>query len=118
MSMSSHDSLETVDRSDAATCWSAALHLRAGQQIAPADEELTVHLEGLLSAVGLELEADLESIPKAVRCAAVDLASHIVRRPSIPVPRRCAGADEPSQHSDHGAQSIPFSRSIRLGRMG
>jgi hypothetical protein len=77
-----------------------------------------VHLERLLSAVGRGLEADLESIPKAVRCAAVDLASHIVRRSSIPVPRRCAGADEPPQHPDHRAPNIPLSRSIRLGRMG
>jgi hypothetical protein len=118
--MLSHDSLEAADRSDAATCWSAVLHLRAYQQSARADEELTVHLKRLLSAVGLELEADLESIPKAVRCAAVDLAAHIVRRPSIPVPRRPAAADEPVQPPDHRghAPNIPFSPSILLGRMG
>jgi hypothetical protein len=44
-----------------------------------ADEELVTHLDGLLSAVSLELEADRESVPTTVRCAAVQLADHIVR---------------------------------------
>jgi hypothetical protein len=86
-----------------------------------ADEELAPHLEGLLSAVSQELEVGRESVPKAVRCAAVQLAAHIVRRSSIPVPRRPAGADEPVEHPAPGADQatgIPFCRSIRLGRMG
>ena len=123
--MLSHDSSDTADRLDALACWSAVVLLRAGQQGALGDEELAVHLEELLSAVSLELEADLESVPKAVRCAAVDLAAHIVRQSSIPVPRRPAGAradaDEPVRHPDHRsdhATGIPFNRSIRLGRMG
>ncbi|WP_214403663.1 hypothetical protein [Pseudonocardia lacus] len=78
-----------------------------------------MHLDELLCAVSRELEADLESVPKTVRCAAVDLAGHIVRRSSIPVPRWLAGnrAGEPGRHPDHPA-GVPFSRSIRLGRMG
>ena len=70
------------------------LFLRADPETALADEELVTHLEGLLSAVSLELEADRESLPTTVRCAAAQLADHIVRRSSIPVPSRPTGAEE------------------------
>jgi hypothetical protein len=117
--MSSHDSSGTAYQTDALACWSAVALLRAVQQGDLADEQLALHLEELLSAMSLELEADLESVPKAVRFAAVELAMHIVRRSSIPVPGW--GADEPVQHTDHGSDDAtgrPFSRSMQLGRMG
>jgi hypothetical protein len=110
-----------TERSDALACWSAVLLLRAHPVTALADGELAPHLEGLLSAVSQELEADRESVPTTVRCAAVQLAAHIVRGSSIPVPRRPADAGEPVEHPAHRADQatgIPFSRSIRLGRMG
>jgi hypothetical protein len=120
-SMLSHDPTDTADQSDVLTCWSAVRLLQAGQPNALPDEQLALHLEGLLSAVSQELEADVESIPKAVRRAAVDVAAHIVRQSSIPVRRWHVGAEEPARHPGHRndhAPGIPFSHSIRLGRMG
>lgn len=111
----------TTDQSDALTCRAAVLLLRVDPKTALADEELVTHLDGLLGAVSLELEADRESIPATVRCAAVRLADHIVRRSSIPVPSRPADAGNSAKHPARGADhatGIPFRRSIRLGRMG
>jgi hypothetical protein len=110
-----------TDQADALACWSAVLLLRVEPATALADEELAPQLAGLLSAVSQELEADHESVPKTVRCAAVQLAAHIARRSSIPVPPRPGGSDEPVKHPAHRADhatGIPFNRSIRLGRMG
>ena len=110
-----------TDQADALACWSAVLLLRVDPATARVDEELAPHLAGLLSAVSQELEAGRESVPKTVRRAAVQLAAHITRRSSIPVPPRPGGADEPVEHSAHRADhatGIPFSPSIRLGRMG
>jgi hypothetical protein len=110
-----------TDQADALACWSAVLLLRVEPATALADEELAPRLAGLLSAVSQELEAGQESVPKTVRCAAVQLAAHIARRSSIPVPPEPGGSDEPlerpAQRADH-ATGIPFSRSLRLGRMG
>jgi hypothetical protein len=110
-----------TNQTDALTCRAAALLLRVDPETAPADGELVTHLDRLLSAVSLELEADRASVPTAVRCAAVQLADHIVRRSSIPVSSRPAGADESAKHPYRGAgdaTGIPFRRSLRLGRMG
>jgi hypothetical protein len=97
------------------------MFLRADPKTALADEELVRRLEGLLGAVSVELEADRESLPATVRRAAARLADHIVRRSSIPVPRRPAdagnSAPDSAQGADH-ATAIPFRRSVRLGRMG
>jgi hypothetical protein len=108
-------------QADALACWSAVGLLRADPATALAHTELAPHLAGLLSAVSQELEDDCDSLPQSVRCAAVRLAGQIVRRSSIPVPRRPGDADEPSERPAPGAErptGIPFSRSIRLGRMG
>ena len=108
-------------QADALACRSAVLLLRVDPVSALADAELVPHLQGLLGAVSQELEAGRESVPKTVRCAAVQLAAHIVRRSSIPMSRGPRDADEPVERpvpgADH-ATGIPFRRSIRLGRMG
>jgi hypothetical protein len=87
---------------------------------APADDELAPLSAELLSTVSQELDTGDESVPGTVRCAAVRLADHIVRR-SVLVPPRSGSADDPLEHpaqrADH-TTDIPFSRSIRLGRMG
>lgn len=104
----------------ALTYWSADQLLRVHPATALTDEELAPHLAGLLSAVGQELEAGRASVPTTVRCAAVQLATHITRRWSIPGPPP-GGAGEPVERTAHRADhatGIPFSRSIRLGRMG
>lgn len=119
----------TTDRSDAVTCWSAVQILRADHAdhiAAPLDGELSRHLDELLSAVSLELEADLESVPKTVRCAAVELAAHITQRSTSGVPHRRApdrpvkrrGTDRRKSRRHDQRRGIPFTRSIRLGRMG
>jgi hypothetical protein len=111
----------TTGQSDALTCRAAVLLLRVDPKIALADEELVTHLDRLLNAVSMELEAERESLPATVRCAAVHLAGHVVRRSSIRVPSRSASAGDSAKHparrADH-ATAIPFRRSIRLGRMG
>jgi hypothetical protein len=109
-----------TDQADALACWSAVLLLRVDPATAMADAELAPQLAGLLSAVSQELETGRESVPKTVRCAAVQLAAHIARR-SVPVPHRPGDADEPLEHPAQRAEhttGVPFSRSIRLGRMG
>ena len=106
-------------QADALACWSAVLLLRAHPVTALADEELAPHLAWLLSAVSQELEADCEAVPDTVRCAAVRLAAHIGRGASSLVPRWPARAGEPDPaHRTDEATGVPFSRSIRLGRMG
>jgi hypothetical protein len=111
-----------TDQADALACWSAVLLLRVDPATAMADAELAPQLAGLLSAVSQELETGRESVPKTVRCAAVQLAAHIARRSvAVTVPPRPGGADEPLEHPAQRAErttGVPFSRSIRLGRMG
>lgn len=125
--MASHNSSEKVGHADALVCRSAALLLRAGHEAGLAGHDLAAPLERLLSAVSLELETGRGSMPPAVRCAAIRLAEHVVQRSPIPVPRLATGGDEPvgrSQPDRCGSaaascrSTVPFTRSIRLGRMG
>jgi hypothetical protein len=125
--MASYDSLDITGRADALVCQAAVMLLRAGQKAGLAGEDLAPLLDRLLSVVSLELETDRQSIPTAVRCAAVQLAEHLVRRCPIPVPRGVAGGHEPIRRPppDRGEpaatdrrSTIPFTQSIRLGRMG
>jgi hypothetical protein len=109
--------------SDALTCWSAVLVLRVGHSGTPLDGELSRYLDELLGAVSLELELDPESVPKRVRCAAVELAALLVQRSSsraaVPgglVERPDSGRR--TSRADEHARDIPFTPSIRLGRMG
>jgi hypothetical protein len=117
---------ESVDRADALVCRSAVLLLRAGQDTAVTGRDLAPSIDHLLSAVSLALETGRPALPAAVRGAAVQLAEHLVRRSSIPVPGVIVGEAQPgsprsphrgSAPSEHGA-AVPFVRSIRLGRMG
>ena len=124
--MASHDPLSIAARGDALVCRAAVQLLRARRTAGVAGEDLAPDADRLLSAVGLELETNAESIPTALRRAAVQFAEHLVQRSSIPVPRDAIG-DEPVEHlrptrgesngADHGS-GIPFGQSIRLGRMG
>ena len=124
--MASHDPSDIAARGDALVCRAAVLLLRARRKAGVAGEDLAPDVDRLLSAVGLELETNAESIPTALRRAAVQLSEHLVQRSSIPIPRDAIG-DEPVEHprptrgesngTDHGS-GIPFAQSIRLGRMG
>lgn len=123
--MASREELASVDRTDALVCRSAVLLLRAGQDAAVTGRDLAPSLERLLSAVSPALETDRPALPAALRCAAVQLAEHLVRRSSIPVPGVVVGEAQPeslrsphrgSAPTEHGT-AVPFARSIRLGRM-
>ena len=124
--MASHDPTDIAARGYALVCRAAVQLLRARREAGVAGEDLALDADRLLSAVGLELETNAESIPTALRRAAVQLAEHLVQRSSIPVPRDAIG-DELVEHprptrgesngADHGS-GIPFGQSIRLGRMG
>lgn len=82
------------------------------------DEELMLRLDGLLTALALELEADRESIPKTVRGAALKLADYIVCS-SIPVPSGRSGANAPTMHDDRADHvSEALTTPSRLTRMG
>lgn len=125
--MASHDPLNTADQADALVCRSAALLLRAGQQDDLVAEGLVPPLDRLLTAVSLEVEANRGSVPTSVRCAAARLAEHVVKRSSIPVPRAVVSAREPDMHlrperrpiaGTARRATVPYARSIRLGRMG
>ena len=125
--MASYNCPDKASRADAVACRSAALLLRARRKAGVTGEDVARDVDRLLCAIGLELEADRGSVPTSVRSAAVRLAAHVVQRCSIPVPRDVVGDDEPVGHpqadrrgsaeAGHGS-AVPFTRSIRLGRMG
>jgi hypothetical protein len=124
--MASHNPSDIAARGDALVCRAAVQLLRARSKASVAGADLAPDVDRLLSAVGLELEANAESIPTALRRAAVQLSEHLMQRSSIPIPRDAIG-DEPVEHprptrdesngADHGS-GIPFAQSVRLGRMG
>ncbi len=116
-----HEPPATPDDPDVRACRSAVVLLRADPQPIRADREQARYLAELLNVVGAELEADGGSLPTAVRCAAVQLAVHVVQRAATPAPGAAGecreGGHAPRSAADH-ARAIPFSRSLRLGRMG
>jgi hypothetical protein len=98
--------------------WTAARLLRNNKLDALADGELMRRLDGLLTALGLELEADRESIPKSVRCAALKLAEHIARS-SVPILYSRAGPIAPTVQANRSDQvSEVLTSPSRLTRMG
>lgn len=119
--MTTHDRSALPDQDDAGVCRSAAALLRSAPPPGRADNELARRLDGLLSAVSAELEADGDSVPAAVRRAAVQLAAHVVLRAATPNSPCRVVVDPAAAHravgTDH-AKKIPFNRSLRLGRMG
>lgn len=124
--MASQDPSNSADQAAALVCRSAALLLRAGHEDRLVGAELTSSLDRLLTAVSIALETDRGSVPASVRRAAARLAEHVVKRSSIPVPRSaCARRPDRLSQADSrpAAQiarraTVPFARSIRLGRMG
>ena len=124
--MASHNPSDIAARGDALVCRAAVQLLRARRTAGVAGADLAPDVDRLLSAVGLELETNAESVPTALRRAAVQLSEHLVQRSSIPIPRNAIDG-EPVKHprptpgesngTDHGS-GIPFAQSIRLGRMG
>jgi hypothetical protein len=125
--MASHESSEAGARQDALVCRSGELLLHTRRRAGVAAEDLAPDVGRLLSAVRIALESDPESVPTAVRGAAVRLAGHLMHRCAIPVPRSAVDGDEPVEHvrtddreftGTDRRSVIPFAPSIRLGRMG
>ena len=116
------------DRTDAATCMEASI-LLCGRPLAAAR---TMRALGqLLNAVSLALAEDGRSVPPAVRRAALRVADQLQRTRSLSSSDGAAADDDhvgPSdrfgaqrRHSDPSTtrtRSVPYTRSIRLGRMG
>ena len=96
--MASHDPSDIAARGDALVYRSAVLLLRAGGRAGVAREDGVPDVDRLLSAVGLALETNTESIQTTLRRAVVQLAEHLVQRSSIPLPRDAVGGDEPVEH--------------------
>jgi len=126
--MALHDPSYSADHAaDAVVCRSAALLLRAGHEDGLVGEELAPSLDRLLTAVSLELETSRGPVPASVRCAAARLAELVVKRSSLPVSHTAVSAREPDERPQADRRgtarttrraTVPFARSIRLGRMG
>ena len=129
--MASHELSNVAVQTDAWTCRAGAQLLRARRKAGLAGEDWSRDADRLLRAVAHELETDPDSLPTAVRYAAVQLAERIGQRCSIPIPHpiprstvRHRGPIEDippgprrSSEVDHGSV-VPHTRSLRLGRMG
>lgn len=107
-------------------CREAALLLRAGEA-SPDGEDLALPIAQLLTVVSAELDGENGSISEALRCAVVQLAAHLVRRSSIAVPSEASNGNEAVRRQSMGCprssptilrRAVPYTESMRLGRMG
>jgi hypothetical protein len=117
------------DRTDAATCMEAAI-LFCGQPLMASTSGRMIRALGqLLNAVGLALAADGRSVPPTVRRAALQVADQLQRLRSASSGGVTADNDHvepPDQRSAQRhrngasttrARSVPYTTSIKLGRM-
>lgn len=122
--MSSHEPLDGDVRTDVEVCRAAVNLLRARERAGLSGDLEEPGVERILLVIGQQLDSDPDTIPVNVRAAAIQLAEHISTRFSIPAPHRTdgqAGSIEcPRREPAHVDRrpTVPFSRSIRLGRMG
>jgi hypothetical protein len=98
--------------------------LRARERARLSGDLDALGVERILRDIGQQLDSDPDSIPVNVRAAAIQLAEHILNSFSIPAPHRAGGRagsiERPRREPAHvdRRSTVPFSRSIRLGRMG
>lgn len=102
-----HPPSPQVDLADARTCSSAARAL-------PAEVELASEMSLLLTSVADDL-GDGARLSGPVRGAVLALALRILTRPPTSDRRRHPASSDPPGRPRTG---VPFSASIRLGRMG
>jgi hypothetical protein len=123
--MRSHDRAGRQDTSaqrDAMTCLSAALRMRSRPVATNETNRRVCSAVGrLMEALGLALTRDAASIPAPVRLAVVHLAHELQTSPSPPTVE--SPVDPRARHDTNGTaapspQNVPFTASIRLGRMG
>lgn len=114
-------------RTDATTCLSAATQLRNWPwQLGRVTPRLSLATTQLMEALSLALARDPASVPVAVRRAALRLAGAL--RMSAPAPSIPSCADDPDgqpgQDADQSEspaaalRQVPFTESVKLGRMG
>lgn len=115
--MSPHTFDLDYGRKHAAICMKAAQLIRRRGVTSMADEHTALAVGQLLDAVSLALTADGRSVPLSVRRAALMVADSLERKPPSPFDR--VGVDSSrSTPTTRRARDIPFTASIRLGRMG
>lgn len=127
--MTSPDSSDLAqDRTDAATCREAAMVLR-GQRLAGLTAgRTTLALGQLLNAVSLALAADGRSVPLTVRRAALRVADQLQHSRPVSSLSGVAADDDPirpgsaqrrrSRLQATRSRPVPYTSSIKLGRMG
>jgi len=130
--MTSPDSSDLVQaRTDAATCREAAIVLRRQRLTAITAEHTALGLAQLLNAVSLALAADGHSVPPTVRQAALRVADQLQCAQSVSFSSGMAadddriGLSDPLRAQCRGSspratrdRSVPYTNSIKLGRMG
>lgn len=131
--MTSPDSSDLAqDRTDAATCREAAIVLRGQRLTALTAGRTTLALGQLLNAVSLALAADGRSVPPTVRRAALRVADQLQRLRPVSSPSGVAADGGPIRPSDRPSSAqhrrsrlqatrggpVPYTSSIKLGRMG
>jgi len=119
------------DRTDAAMCMEAAI-LVCGQSLTASTSRRMIRALGqLLNAVSLALAADGRSVPPTVREAALQVADQLQRLRSVSSSGGVAADNDhvgppdrrSAQRRRNGAsttrpRSVPYTNSIKLGRMG
>ncbi|HEX4101714.1 MAG TPA: hypothetical protein VHY21_14420 [Pseudonocardiaceae bacterium] len=123
--MTSPDSWDLAQhRTDAATCMEASILLRGRRLTVVTAERATLALAQLLNAVSLALAADGRSVPPPVRRAALRVADQLQRTRSVSSGGVDADHDRLSAERRRGGLSltrtrpVPYTSSIKLGRMG
>lgn len=130
--MTSPDSSDLAQaRTDAATCREAAIVLRGQRLTALTAERTTLALGQLLNAVSLALAADGHTVSLTVRRAALRVADQLQCSRSVSSSSGVAAEDDPIGPFDRlsaqrqrsrpraiRSRPVPYTSSIKLGRMG
>lgn len=111
---------DTSAQRDALACLNAALRVRS-RPVATNETNRRVSsaVGRLMEALGVALTRDAASIPASVRRAALHLARELQTSPSPPMVE--SPLDLRARRDTNGTaapQDVPFTASIRLGRMG
>lgn len=114
--MSTHTCDFDHDREHAAICMRASQLISRRGVTSSIDEHTALAVRQLLHAVSLALTADGHSVPLSVRQAALRVADSLVSAELWSAPK--VSAELWSAPKTGQARDVPFTDSIRLGRMG
>ncbi|MGH3548810.1 MAG: hypothetical protein ACRDQU_12010 [Pseudonocardiaceae bacterium] len=113
---------DTPAQRDASICLTAALRLRSRPgPMGEVDRRVSSATSQLMEALSVALSRDAGSVPAPVRRAALRLAREL--QTSSPPPTAGSPVDsrlrrDSSGTAAHSPRDVPFTASIRLGRMG